>query len=277
MKRVTNTSLLLSAFLCGAVSMQAASGETAILNITDSTSKSYGTYKGISIYDVHDTQNGGTATQITLGGSTVTVTLETGAGAARRYLGTTNSWNLDKGLPPGINLGVNTTDTSSLLSEGAYIAGNLSGFPGVITLSFSGLSKGTYGLSALMAKLSGDLSPTSFSLTLNDTNITPPATGYSYVTSGSSSGWKVVDTSSTFSAVANGTPGANYIDFSYIQVTEDNSRLVLKLTGNPAEANSQNHKSLQFVTLTYVPEPSTATLSLLALAGLAVRRRRRTV
>lgn len=272
MKRVTNTSLLLSAFLCGAVSMQAASGESAILNITNSTSKSYGTYEGISIYSVGDTQNGGAATQITLGGANVTATLVTGSGSGRGYL-TTNSWNTTYGLPSGVNLGIDSSDVASLLSEGVYTKGSGAGYPGIITLTFAGLNKGVYDLSALMAKTTGDLSATTFSLTLNSAAAGSTVTSYQYT----SSGWTSTGSSTGFEAMENNKPGAAFVDFSGINVTENNSTLVLKLTGTPTSDSTKNLKSLQFVTLTYVPEPATATLSLLALVGLAARRRRRPV
>ena len=54
-----------------------------------------------------------------------------------------------------------------------------------------------------------------------------------------------------------------------------NHRLTIHGTDTEDNNNGKYRTPLNYVSLKMVPEPTTATLSLLALAGLAARRRRR--
>ena len=188
-------------------------------------------------------------------------------------LGDGAKWS--NGLP--VDLGISNNDVSTLTSSAAYITGSGSSYPGVITLTISGLSKGTYSLSALAAKGTGDTSPITMNLTVagsawDAATYTNNASYYTY----SNNAWsEAASGQPSFSAVANNKPSAAFATFNNITITEDNSTLILSLTGNPVASGSQNLKALQFVSLTTIPEPATATLSLLALAGLAARRRRK--
>ena len=257
-----------------------AAAETVIYDITGTT-PSYGTYEDITIISsgaIVEDIGAAVGKSASLNGSTITFKTGTGKGTARGMLGSGAKWS--QGLP--VDLGISADDVLTLTSTGAYITGNTPDstnghYPGVITLTISGLSKGTYSLSALSAKGTGDTSPITMNLTVAGSawtadEYTNNASYYSYSNgawSGETSGQP------TFSAVANNTPSAAYATFDNIEIMADNSTLVLTLTGSPASSSSQNLKALQFVSIKSVPEPTTATLGLLALAGLAARRRRR--
>ena len=68
--------------------------------------------------------------------------------------------------------------------------------------------------------------------------------------------------------MTNGT--TSIIETGYVVKLAD-----VKLIDGSAEGNNQGVTGISNASITYIPEPATATLSLLALAGLAARRRRR--
>ena len=249
-----------------------ATADMVIYDLSGGT-PSYGTYDNITFLTSGTVGDSTSAKTASLNGATISFQAITATGSARGMLGVNAKWA--NGLP--VDLGLSTTDISTLTSTGAYITGDTGSYPGVITLTITGLSKGSYSLSALSAKGTGDTSPITMNLSVNGTAWTSAdylnnASYYSYANNqwGSSASGQPL-----FSAVANNTPSAAFATFDNIEISADNSSIVLTLTGTPASANSQNLKALQFVSLTLVPEPTTATLSLLALAGLAARRRRK--
>ncbi len=245
--------------------------DTVIYDLTAS-SPTYGEYDGITFLTSGTVSDQTVAATTILNDATVSFQAITGTGTGRGMLGTNAQWS--QGLP--VDLGISSQDVSTLTSTGAYVTGNTGAYPGVITLTISGLAEGTYSLSALAAKGTGDTSPITMNLIVagsewTATTYTDNASYYTY----SDNAWsEVASGQPVFSAVANNTPSAAFATFDNIKITEDNSTLILSLTGTPISENSQNLKALQFVSLTTVPEPATATLSLLALAGLAARRRR---
>lgn len=248
-----------------------ANAGSVIFDITNSPSVSY---ESDSIHSVGDTQNGGSAVNFIFDGKSCSISLGTGSGANRGFLSGGANWT--GGLPEfvGNDFGLSASDISTITGSAAYITGNTSGYPGIVTVTISGLAAGTYNISGLMAKQTGDTSPTTWEVSVGDQQVADFTSSY-YVYSSSS--WSESPTTgSSYSAVANNTPSAHYVMLDGIKVLSDNGTITLRLTGTPTSGSGMNLKSLQFLTLTSVPEPSA--FGLLAGAGalalVAVRRRR---
>ncbi len=259
--------------LCGSVAT--AFGETVILNITNDTTSSYTSTS--QIISLGDKENGSTpgaikSASFSLNGATVTATFETGYGVARNYLSSADEWT--NGLPNGItdHFGLTESDTSTITRSGVITTGSNSDYPGKITLTLSGLSAGSYDLSGLSALVNGNSSITSWHLSLNSISVTD-ATVASYSYDATTGSWTNTGTQTSFLGSENGSASAQYVSFNNINVTEENSTLVLHIDGNITPGTQ---KGFQFaaITSTTVPEPSTAVLSLLALGALSLRHRR---
>ena len=249
-----------------------ASADMVIFDITGGT-PTYGTYEDITFVSsgaITEDIGSMTGKTATLNDSTITITAGTGTGTGRGMLGDGAKWT---GSIP-VDLGISANDIATLSSSAAYIAGTNNQYSGVITLTVSGLSQGYYNLSALAAKGTGDTSNITMNVYVNGVEWTGYSKNATYYTYSSGSWGTATQGKPTFSAVANNTPSGAYADFEYIYVDEDASTIKLTLTGS-SENGTKNLKALQFVAIESVPEPTTATLSLLALAGLAARRRRR--
>jgi len=253
-----------------------ASAETVIFDVTASA----GTYVSSSIYALGDKEQSGSDVSFSINGGSSTVSLKTGWGTARGFLDSAANW--DSGLPGGIGsaLGISDQDISTIAGSAVYATGNTSGYPGKIEVTFSGLSAGKYDLSGLMAKKSGDTSPTTWSVTINGQAVSPSASYYSY--NASTSAWNTETTSgNSYDGVANNTKSGYYVSLAGIELTQQSNTLVLTLSGTPAQEYSMNCKTLQFVALTTsaVPEPSAFGLlaGVGALAFVAARRCRRKV
>lgn len=153
---------------------------------------------------------------------------------------------------------------------------------GAITLTFSGLQAGTYKLSAFggyhgqdpISNLTAELS-TEADWTTRQTNTSDGAWGTEVTATGVSS--------YSFTNSSNAEIDHGYaLTAENITVGEEGT-LEFKIKGvggvaGPTGAEGYDRTPLNYVALTQVstvPEPATATLSLLALAGLAMRRRRK--
>lgn len=142
----------------------------------------------------------------------------------------------------------------------------------VHTLEFTGLAAGYYDFSILGGYYGNDGLVPSITLTLSgDIDVTETSwSAYDIAGGGSETTQGVL----TFTkSLTNGSGNEGYtFDVSKVYVEEGGS-LSLVLTGN---ATGSNRTPLNGVKMSYtVPEPTTAALSLLALAGLAARRRRK--
>ncbi len=141
------------------------------------------------------------------------------------------------------------------------------------TLTLTNLAAGYYDFSILGGFHGVDNVTSSITLTISGTNFdTSNTTWGSYDIAGARSySAQSVDTYTT--TLTNDTADEGYTyDVSKIFV-EDGGSLILTLTG---DTEAGNRTPLNGIKVTYtVPEPATATLSLLALCGLAARRRRK--
>lgn len=249
---------------------------TVIFDITSNTAQTYSSYEDTKIYGVKDKEQAGASSyEFDFDGLTGAVSFVTNQGTGRGYLGDTAAWK--NGVP--VDFGISDKDLGVVTGSAAYITGNQGGYPGVITLTITGLGVGTYDLSGLMAKATGDTSPTTWNLTLNGSVISPDALCYTY--DATNSNWSTTN-SATYGSVENNKASAHYVAFSGIEVKSADSTLVLSLTGTPDSGSSKNLKSLQFVALTkndvpQAPEPSAFGMlaGLGALALVASRRRRK--
>lgn len=249
------------------------SAETVILNVTNDATTSYTASNIISLGDKEgSTPDSLKSATFTLNGASVTATFETGYGSARAYLSSSDAWS--HGLPSDISSSLSLTeaDCNALLGSGVSTTGNSATYPGKITLTLSGLSAGTYDLSGLSAMINGNTATTSWHLTLNSSTVTD-ATVASYSYDAATGAWSDSGTETTFSGTSSGTASAQYVSFNNINVTSDNSTLVLQIDGNITPGNQ---KGFQFATIsaTAAPEPATAALGLLALGVFSLRRRR---
>ncbi len=155
-----------------------------------------------------------------------------------------------------------TTQTSN--STGQYV------------LSFSGLAAGTYSLTAFGGFYGND-GYQAVTASLGDGKV---ADWNSQSLSGGSTTWSdstLTSSVNTISFAKDDTDNCNhgyYFDVQNIIVGED-GLLELTISGSGTTRLPLNYVALSAVSLDAVPEPATATLSLLALAGLAMRRRRK--
>ena len=247
-----------------------ANAESVIFDVTNSASVSY---ESDSILSVGDTQNGGSAVNFTFDGKSCSISLETGTGSARGFLSGGANWV--SGLPESVgnDFGLSASDISTITGSAVYAQGSNTSYPGIVTVTISGLAAGTYNISGLMAKQTGDTSATTWNVTVDGQTASYISSYYVYA----SSSWSDSATSgNSYDAVANNTPSAHYVMLDGIKVLSDNGTIMLRLTGNPTSSSAENLKPLQFLTLTSIPEPSAfgllAGLGALALAG--TRRRR---
>lgn len=222
---------------------------------------------------VNDGTSAETTHNLTLGSQSVTLTF-------RHYLGdgycgglgliptlTTNEesgWkNALSGTLPGSIVG-NVSD--GLTSQNG--AGT-----GFYTLTFSGLQAGVYSIIG-MGGYSGNDTMSSVTVSLGSN-----ATANWSSQSATSNGWTTNATATSSNSInfANSAGSGNhgyYFDAQNIVVGEEGTiTLTIQGTGNAGYGRTP----LNFISLSgeAIPEPTTATLSLLALAGLAARRRRK--
>ncbi len=181
------------------------------------------------------------------------------------------------GVVPDIFAGNSYVDS---LTTQAY-----DGSVGVLTLTFTGLENGVYSMDVFGGFVGKDcLAQMTVTITgggsvewlnVNATNDEGQWIDSNYTLSGNSVVIDSVDSikssgnnQSSYSSVAKGYQ----VTATNIEVTD--GTLTLKLEGQ-GWYNSYARTALNGVALQMVPEPTTATLSLLALAGLAARRRRK--
>lgn len=251
-----------------------ASAETVILDVTNNETTSY--EASTQIISLGDKENSSTPSSIrsasfTLNGATVTATVETGYGSARNYLSSSDAWT--NGLPDGISerFGLSEADLTAITSTGVVTTGNSDSYPGKITLTLSGLSAGIYNLSGLSALITGNSTITSWHLSLNSVTVADAAVeSYSYdATAGT---WGDAGTQTTFSGSESGTVSAQYVSFNNINVTEDNSTRTMLIDGN-VTPGTQKGFPFAAISSVSVPKSTTATLGLLALGAMSLRRR----
>jgi len=153
------------------------------------------------------------------------------------------------------------------------------------TLTFTGLEAGTYNLSAFGGFLGsahsgsfGDNNDEIFgTITLAVSGANTDAAQWSgnvYGTSGWTEGGTAAGASSLALTVPNNSNKGYNATVSGIVVGESGT-LTFTITGSDSDASSYAKLPLNSFSLTLVPEPTTAMLSLLALAGLVARRRRK--
>ena len=221
--------------------------------------------------------NGGTSAEtthtLTLGNQTVTLTFGHYTGHAycgglglipTLTPGEENGWkNALSGTLPG---GITGNVSDGLTSQNADGTG-------FYTLTFSGLQAGVYSICG-MGGYNGNDTMSSITVSLGGN-----ATANWNSQSATSNGWttNASITSSNSINFANSAGGGNhgyYFDAQNIVVGEEGTlTLTIQGTGNAGYGRTP----LNFISLSgeAIPEPTTATLSLLALAGLAARRRRK--
>ena len=140
---------------------------------------------------------------------------------------------------------------------------------GTHTLTFSNLAAGTYTLSAF-GGYNGKDTMANMSITLGG----GLSANWSY--QGCLNGTWSESATATGSSITMNTAGSEQTDHGYYFTADsitvqEGASLSVTITGTGGYARTP----LNYVSLQMVPEPTTATLSLLALAGLAARRRRR--
>ena len=137
-----------------------------------STSPSYGTYEDVAFIQsgsIDETHGMTTGKSVTLNEKSITIKSQAGTGQTRNFNTTGNeNWSASN-LPSVVdNLGLTDATLSTLCSSSIAVYGSSSdtSYPGIISVEISGLGKGTYEFSALSARTSGTMAPTTWSITL---------------------------------------------------------------------------------------------------------------
>ena len=141
------------------------------------------------------------------------------------------------------------------------------------TLTLTKLAGGYYDFSILGGYYGDDVLCSSITLTISGTGVDMSNTTWATYDIAGAQGSSTQGVATFKTTLTNGSADEGYTyDVSTIYVAEGAS-LTLTLTGDTVNGHRTPLNGLK---MTYtVPEPTTATLSLLALAGLATRRRRR--
>lgn len=140
-------------------------------------------------------------------------------------------------------------------------------------LTFTGLAAGTYSLSAFGGFYGKD-DMAAISITLGN-GLTADWTSQSI--GGSNAAWTSASTTSDAAEITFSADGTNGVNHGYYFTADgivvgEGGTLQVTIAGT---GGKDSRTPLNYVSLKMIPEPTTATLSLLALAGLAARRRRR--
>lgn len=147
------------------------------------------------------------------------------------------------------------------------------------TITFTGLESGYYDLSVLGGYMGADNMTTAITLTLGSADITE--TTWASADLGSSSTGNAAGVASLKQTTTNNSvPATEGYTFDVSQILVTEGTLTVTIDGT---SNNGNRTPLNGLALTWtaaapsdnIPEPTTASLSLLALAGLAARRRRK--
>ena len=233
----------------------------------------YTTGSGIANY-VNGATSATTEHSLTLGEQVITLTYQHTTGVdnyggkglmptlTTEESGWKNAYNGD--LPSGVQGNVSDGITTQAKDNG-----------GTHTLTFSNLAAGTYTLSAFGAFYGKDAF-SAITVSLGDGltanwSFQACETG-TWSTNSTATSKNTVALNSYVAGGGDATPYNHGYYFTADGITvEEGADLSVKIAGTNGSARTP----LNYVSLQMVPEPTTATLSLLALAGLAARRRRR--
>lgn len=146
---------------------------------------------------------------------------------------------------------------------------------GSTTLSFTGLGANTAYEMSFFAGRGNNLGANSNGIWTLGGGITIDSAEVTTNTERSTSSPSFSEDNTTLTANWNGAGNATTNDFlvTYRFTTDESGTLSLTMA-NDATDNSQYNAGINFLTLKTIPEPSTASLGLLSLAGLMLRRRR---
>lgn len=248
-----------------------ATAETVVFDFGRTDDTAYKTSNAIVI----GTGNGNYRTTLTSSGDLGAITgqytyeqaASTGnyANSATLTTGEENGWkNHLTSMPDG---------WESSFSDGLTSQWNGQGSGNTHVLTLTNLAAGYYNFSILGGYNGKDNLANSITLSISGNKVdTTNATWISYDIAGEKS-YSTQNVATYTTTLTNGSTNEGYTyDVSKIFVEEGGS-LTLTLTG---DTNAGHRTPLNGIKVTYsIPEPTTATLSLLALAGLAARRRRK--
>lgn len=222
-------------------------------------------------YDASSASLGAMPGNVGLAWSTAGYPVGDGGYTTTKTTGEENGWKNPFGGAMPLSLGDSFRD--GLLTQTSSGGGSF-------TVTFTGLAAGEYSLSVFGGFTGKDVfAPQTWSIGGADVS---GATWSSFSTDANGAWTQLPEASGASSgalAPGNASNGSNpaaskglYSTVDHIVVGEDGT-LTLTLQGN-GSAGSFGRTALNYLSLTQVPEPATATLSFLGLASLCLRRRR---
>ncbi len=247
-----------------------ATADTIIYNLGNQDT-TFGEYT-----DVHFVQSGGydsngytAEKKVPFNDTEISISFESGHGNSRSFTDDeAANWDTELGLPSGVQLGINSEDIDTLLSSSAMISGSYGSwgeYPGISKLTLRGLSGGWYRLTSFMGRSGGNTTLTEMVFAGADASVV------SYVYEDGA--WVTAD-DSTFKHYEAGSAAAMVNVYSFY-VDDDVNEVTLTYDGKVTYPRyTETHQNVQFIALESIPEPSTTVMGLLALCGLAARRRR---
>lgn len=247
-----------------------ATADTVIYNLGNQDA-TFGEYTDVRFIQSGDFDNDGYISEkkVTFNDSEISISFESGYGNSRNIsYDAAGNWDTDLGLPSDVNLDINAEDIDTLLSSSAMISGSYGSwgeYPGISKLTLRGLSGGWYRLTSFMGRSEGNTTHTEMIFAGADASVV------SYVYEDSA--WVLAD-NSTFNHYEEGSPAAMVNIYSFY-VDDDVNEVTLTYDGKVTYPRyTVTNQNVQFIALESIPEPTTTVMGLLALCGLAARRRR---